>query len=92
MKFVEVAKFIGECFSEEFVVILGRGNILREDCLLLEPVVYILRVEPIVGALMFHDLNDSTSVDLSDIFIMKQFVQRGSKSLIFLLPFDLVFE
>jgi hypothetical protein len=62
---IEVSKFVGECLSKQLIVVLRRGDVLREDSFLLQSSIHILLVEPIVTALMFHDLQDPASVDFA---------------------------
>ena len=62
---IEVSKFVGKCLSKQLVVVLRRRDVLREDSFLLQPRIHILLVEPIVTALVFHDLQDPASVDFA---------------------------
>lgn len=72
---IEIPKLVGECLSKQLVVVLRRGDVLREDSFFLQPSIHILLVEPIVTALVFHDLQDPASVYLAEVLIMQMLVE-----------------
>ena len=74
MQFFEISKLIRQSFSKKFVVVFSWGDILGKDGLFVQSGVNILFIEPIIRALMFHNLQNSASINLSNIFIMQMFI------------------
>lgn len=91
MNLVEISDFIGQSLSKKFIVIFRGGNILGEDCFLVESYICILWIEPIMVALMLHNFKYPTSVDFSNILIMQVFVESSIKLLISLFPLSHIF-
>jgi len=83
---VQIAQLIRQRLSEQPIVVLRGSNVLWEDGVLVEPGVCVLRVEPIVGALVLHDLDYSAPVDLPDILVVEVLVESGVELLILLAP------
>lgn len=75
---IEVPKLVGESLSKQFVVVLRRRDVLREDSFLLQASIHIVLVEPIVGAFVLHDLQNPTSVDLAKVLVMQVLVESRS--------------
>jgi len=90
VQFFEVSSFVGECFCMQLVVVLGGSDILGKNCLILQPLVDVLRVEPVVAAFMLHDFYYSASVDLLYILVVKVLVEDGSVFVVPFLPSQLV--
>jgi hypothetical protein len=90
MQFFEVSCLIGKGLSIQLVVIFRRGNILRENSLVLQSFINIVRIEPIVAAFVLHNFDDSASVDLLYVFVVQVLVENGIVVFIFLLPSELI--
>lgn len=47
-------------------------------------------IEPIVGTLVFHDLQYSTSINFPDVLVMQMLIEGRTESLIFFFPPKLI--
>ena len=74
---IEVSKLVGQGLSEQLVVVLRRGDVLREDSFFLQPGIHVLLVEPVVRALVFHDLEDPAPVDFTQVLVVEVLVEAG---------------
>lgn len=75
---IEISEFVGKGLSEQLVVVLRRGYVLREDGFFFESSIHVVLVEPIVGAFVLHYLQDPASVDFAKVLIVEVLVESRS--------------
>ena len=79
---LQVAQLVGQCLREEFVVVLRGGHVLGEHRLILQPGVCVLRIEPVVAALVLHDLDNSAPVYFAHVLVVEVLVEAGTELLV----------